>query len=1012
MNVRLKKSNREFRTRRLIFVAVVLLSTFAGQVDAGQEIPSALASSRRAQDDAQVKDVETLVAELDSPEFATRQEAAEQLWTMGLPIRNELAVMGEKSSPQVRRRVQSIVDLLDLGLDTDTRPELARVILSFVDRDQSGRQVRTGVLQKLVQENEWELYFELLERVEDPREADVLFSSTCGLYVNLGKLARLSSWDQLELLINHPMTRRADPKLKMYADLIDENFEEETQALKQIVEQEIQRVGPPTGGEVSIPRNPTELRRNPFFGGPPQANFIDREGWSEERLAEDNLRYLLDGKILELIARLRFLDRRDEAFVFTENLSNRDLGFELKSQMLMEQDKWKELIGLVKISDRTPKELAESETGQSEDGLDPVPDQQKGKQKEDLPHVLYRSLNQKGLMQYFADDKEGMQATLEQLKKRVAEENKLADDNTDFRQARSSLMSLLLAQGDWDQARKYMEKEEDQETWFSLLVAMHRYEEAFELVGLTDDVNQRFDWVNENLNKIKSVLKKSTGGRAAQQFDYEANGLFRLSLRVANQLESLGLTEEASTYAKLLSAITAAFSDPQAARRKQVLFLLMDLHEYDDVLRIIKTQFRGNDFNYLFTRLSPIVTYKEASAKFWFSYSGLERKYTDPFERLRIVCGIVNSPLAKEGFDVDQWLESLDVQMLSETPHGRSGNAQFQIAKVMSFHGRNDLYLDYLRRAMEKGLVEATRMLASELMRKGKYREASELYDVYWMQTGQSFEIMMAAEAYEKLGDRRAARNRRLACYNNEWQSSLRSEVSMGRFLEGSQKKHVADMIAICLYGPSRMLAANESYRRLLALANADSDPQAASIHWKIDGLNRMPAMDQPGDAIELFQNQSIAEFKARIIEKDLPAARKCLQRLVEFRPGDPDVGESCLALMDEMGARQQADDLFEVVSAFYFQTLAKYPDSPLHHNNYAWLCATSGRQIEFSRRHAERAVELRPNNSSYLDTLAEICFQQGDRQRATELVNRCLEINPTKAHYQRQAAKFSGSEK
>ena len=121
-------------------------------------------------------------------------------------------------------------------------------------------------------------------------------------------------------------------------------------------------------------------------------------------------------------------------------------------------------------------------------------------------------------------------------------------------------------------------------------------------------------------------------------------------------------------------------------------------------------------------------------------------------------------------------------------------------------------------------------------------------------------------------------------------------------------------------------------------------------------------------------------------------------------------MGEDYLQLLDQAGQSELADRLFAQASGFYFDILEKYPDSPLHLNNFAWFSVTSIRHLKFSKGHAEKAVEERPNNSSYLDTLAEICFQTGEINRAVELIEKCIQINPVKPHYQQQARKFRNS--
>ena len=57
--------------------------------------------------------------------------------------------------------------------------------------------------------------------------------------------------------------------------------------------------------------------------------------------------------------------------------------------------------------------------------------------------------------------------------------------------------------------------------------------------------------------------------------------------------------------------------------------------------------------------------------------------------------------------------------------------------------------------------------------------------------------------------------------------------------------------------------------------------------------------------------------------------------------------------------------------------------------------------KAELALAHAEKAVELAPNNAGYLDTLAEVLFQHGDKAVAAE--KRAIELDPKKPYFRKQ---------
>src|SRR5262249_6447737 len=83
------------------------------------------------------------------------------------------------------------------------------------------------------------------------------------------------------------------------------------------------------------------------------------------------------------------------------------------------------------------------------------------------------------------------------------------------------------------------------------------------------------------------------------------------------------------------------------------------------------------------------------------------------------------------------------------------------------------------------------------------------------------------------------------------------------------------------------------------------------------------------------------------------------------------------------------------------------YPGSATHHNNLAWMCACCRRELDKGLEHAAQAVKLSPDNAGYLDTLAEVHFQRGDKDKAVELMKKCLALDGGRAYYRKQLQRF-----
>ncbi len=72
--------------------------------------------------------------------------------------------------------------------------------------------------------------------------------------------------------------------------------------------------------------------------------------------------------------------------------------------------------------------------------------------------------------------------------------------------------------------------------------------------------------------------------------------------------------------------------------------------------------------------------------------------------------------------------------------------------------------------------------------------------------------------------------------------------------------------------------------------------------------------------------------------------------------------------------------------------------ENPQHHqalNYLAYMWADKGIELDKALNYVERALELEPQNGSYLDTLAWVYFRQGNNEEALRLLESAAEIEP-----------------
>lgn len=73
----------------------------------------------------------------------------------------------------------------------------------------------------------------------------------------------------------------------------------------------------------------------------------------------------------------------------------------------------------------------------------------------------------------------------------------------------------------------------------------------------------------------------------------------------------------------------------------------------------------------------------------------------------------------------------------------------------------------------------------------------------------------------------------------------------------------------------------------------------------------------------------------------------------------------------------------FDESYAHILEVCKDYPQSHNAHNTAAWLASRAVRHLDEAHTHAQKAVALRPNQGAYLDTMAEVWFAKGKREKA-----------------------------
>jgi hypothetical protein len=153
--------------------------------------------------------------------------------------------------------------------------------------------------------------------------------------------------------------------------------------------------------------------------------------------------------------------------------------------------------------------------------------------------------------------------------------------------------------------------------------------------------------------------------------------------------------------------------------------------------------------------------------------------------------------------------------------------------------------------------------------------------------------------------------------------------------------------------------------------------------------------------------NRALAALAAGKLDEMKGAIQTCLALL----PGDINLAIYLLPDLEKQGHKKEAAELFDKVWAVHESLCKDHPKSAWGHNNLAWLSVRCRRNLDQGLKHAKTAVELSPDNAGYLDTLAEAHFQNGDKDKALELIKKCISLDPKYSYFGRQLKRIEAGD-
>lgn len=171
---------------------------------------------------------------------------------------------------------------------------------------------------------------------------------------------------------------------------------------------------------------------------------------------------------------------------------------------------------------------------------------------------------------------------------------------------------------------------------------------------------------------------------------------------------------------------------------------------------------------------------------------------------------------------------------------------------------------------------------------------------------------------------------------------------------------------------------------------------ESASLSWGID-WSRLSA---------IFERTVAMAFWQAILDGNEERADRLLRTAYRYNPEQINTLIDVIPWIREKFPEATLRKWFDVYYVPMLKHLERYPDDLLIGNNAAWLAAKCGFELDTAHMLATKVTQ-RDATDTYLDTLAEVEFMRGNRERAIEISMECKRLNPRDPHHARQIKRY-----
>ncbi|MCW1886386.1 hypothetical protein OKA04_16735 [Luteolibacter flavescens] len=179
---------------------------------------------------------------------------------------------------------------------------------------------------------------------------------------------------------------------------------------------------------------------------------------------------------------------------------------------------------------------------------------------------------------------------------------------------------------------------------------------------------------------------------------------------------------------------------------------------------------------------------------------------------------------------------------------------------------------------------------------------------------------------------------------------------------------------------------ARGDWRMMAALSEAQAFSQASASggNYRISPTFSMSA------SLQARIDAGVARAMANL-QKDRAAASAEIERWAALPYAENAMADHFFAAMRVEGLTKLHDDIFQRMWTSVTKRIEQFPECDNSRNSAAWLASRASRNLDEAEAFLTKALERHPLQAAYLDTMAEVEFARGDREKAVEFSTRSL---------------------